>query len=74
MSNCEGCGAPPEPGKCSYCGRHRTPPKPKPRPVTSSGNVGTYLYDSYSAPNDREDLVDLIANIDPWDTPFTLKD
>lgn len=37
------------------------------------GNVGTYLYDSYThLSSNREDLVDFIANIDPYETPLTV--
>lgn len=37
------------------------------------GNVGTYNWDSYAhTSSNREDLVDWIANVDPYDTPFSL--
>lgn len=41
--------------------------------MATIGNVGTYLYDSYAnASSNREDLVDWIANVDPYDTPLTI--
>lgn len=41
--------------------------------MATIGNVGTYLYDSYAhLSSNREDLVDFIANIDPYDTPLTV--
>jgi len=41
--------------------------------MATIGNVGTYLYDSYAhSSSNREDLVDFIANIDPYDTPLTV--
>lgn len=37
------------------------------------GNVGTYLWDSYTrTSSNKEDLVDWIANIDPYETPLTV--
>ena len=41
--------------------------------MATIGNVGTYLYDSYThTSSNREDLVDFIANIDPDETPLTV--
>lgn len=41
--------------------------------ATNVGNVGTYLYASYGLTSaNREDLIDWIANIDPYDTPLTV--
>jgi len=41
--------------------------------MATVGNVGTYLYDSYThLSSNREDLVDWIANIDPYETPLTV--
>lgn len=41
--------------------------------MATIGNVGTYLYDSYAnASSNQEDLVDWIANIDPYETPLTV--
>ena len=36
-------------------------------------NAGTYLFDSYTrTSSNTEDLVDWIANIDPYETPLTV--
>jgi hypothetical protein len=41
--------------------------------MATVGDVGSYLYKSYDASGaNREDLVDWIANIDPYDTPLTI--
>lgn len=41
--------------------------------MATIGNVGTYLYDSYTNNSSNvEDLVDFIANIDPHETPLTV--
>lgn len=40
---------------------------------TNVGNVGSYLYASVGLTSaNREDLIDWIANIDPYDTPLTV--
>lgn len=41
--------------------------------MSAIGNVGTYLYDSYTwTSSNTQDLVDFIANIDPDETPLTV--
>lgn len=41
--------------------------------MATIGNVGTYLYDSYTRTSaNREDLVDWIANVDPTETPLVV--
>lgn len=41
--------------------------------MATIGNVGTYLYDSYTwTSSNTQDLVDFIANIDPDETPLTV--
>lgn len=41
--------------------------------MATIGNVGTYLYDSYTHTSaNKEDLVDWIANIDPTETPLVV--
>lgn len=41
--------------------------------MATIGNVGSYLYDSYTwTSSNTQDLVDFIANIDPDETPLTV--
>jgi hypothetical protein len=41
--------------------------------MATIGNVGTYLYDSYTrTSSNTEDLVDWIANVDPTETPLVV--
>jgi hypothetical protein len=41
--------------------------------MATIGDVGSYLYKSYdSTSSNQQDLVDWIANIDPYDTPLTV--
>jgi len=41
--------------------------------MAAPANAGTYLYDSYArTSSNAEDLVDWIANIDPYETPLTI--
>ena len=41
--------------------------------MAAPANAGTYLYDSYGrTSSNTEDLVDWIANIDPYETPLTI--
>jgi hypothetical protein len=37
---------------------------------TTIANVGTYFYGADERSVNREDLLDLITNLDPWDTPW----